>query len=111
MAPLSLLILDQTAVWHADAARGQSTPSLDHLVGKGEKAVRHREAERLGGLNIDNQLELGRLLHRQLGWLGALEHLARHDAGLAYDVGDVGAIAQETALGREFAQRPDNRNA
>ena len=34
---------------------------------------RHVEAERLGGLEIDDQLELGRLLHRQVGWLLALE--------------------------------------
>ena len=31
------------------------------------------EAERLGGLEVDDQLELGRLLHRQVGWLLALE--------------------------------------
>jgi hypothetical protein len=29
----------------------------------------HREAERLGGLEIDHQLELGRLLDRQIGRL------------------------------------------
>ena len=31
------------------------------------------EAERFGGLEIDDQLELGRLLHRQVGGLLALE--------------------------------------
>ena len=29
MAPRSLLILDQPAAWHSDAARGPSTPSFD----------------------------------------------------------------------------------
>ena len=35
------------------------------------------EAERLGGLEVDHQLELGRLLHRQVGGLLALEDASR----------------------------------
>ena len=31
------------------------------------------EAERLGSLEVDDQLVLGRRLHRQVGWLLALE--------------------------------------
>ena len=40
--------------------------------------VRDGEAERLGGLEVDDQLELGRLLHRQVGRLLALENAIRH---------------------------------
>src|SRR5262249_56735118 len=51
--------------WHSDAARGPSTPSLDHLVGAGEHHRRDREAERAGSLEGDRQLVLLRLLHPQ----------------------------------------------
>jgi len=34
--------------------------------------LRHGEAEHLGGLQIDDQLEFGRLLDRQIGGLGTL---------------------------------------
>ena len=32
---------DPTSTWHLDAARGPSTPSFDHLVGKAEQPQRH----------------------------------------------------------------------
>src|SRR5262249_55962599 len=65
---------DQTAVWHSDAARGPSTPSFDHLVGARQECLRDRKAECLGGLEIDDQLDLHLLLDRQIGWLFTLEN-------------------------------------
>jgi hypothetical protein len=37
---------------------------FDKLVGSGEQLIRHSEAERLCRLEVDDQLELGWLLHR-----------------------------------------------
>jgi hypothetical protein len=40
---------------------------FDYLVGQREQCRRHVEAECLGCIEIDDQLEFGRLLDRQIG--------------------------------------------
>ena len=40
---------------------------LDHLVGECERRRRHLEAERPCALEVDHELELGRLLDCELG--------------------------------------------
>ena len=45
---------------------------LDHLVRLEQERRGHGEAERLGGLEVDDQVELCGLLHRQVGGLRAL---------------------------------------
>jgi hypothetical protein len=45
---------------------------LDYLVGKHEKVVRDVDAEQLGGLEIDDKLEFGRLHDWQVGRLRPL---------------------------------------
>jgi hypothetical protein len=44
---------------------------LDHLVGEGEHLVRHGKAKRRGRFQIDDELELARLLDRDVGRIGA----------------------------------------
>src|SRR2546429_8642392 len=44
--------------------------SLDHLVGAAEQREREGDAERIGGFEIEHQLDVHRLLHRQVGGLG-----------------------------------------
>ena len=51
----------------------QGSSLFDHLVGAGEQRRWDVEAERLGGLEVDHQLELGRLLHWKIGGLGTPE--------------------------------------
>src|ERR1700675_3334007 len=51
-----------------------SARSLDHLVGGCQNLGWNFEPECPGGLEVDRQLETGRLLHRQVGRLGALKN-------------------------------------
>jgi hypothetical protein len=37
-------------------------PSFDYLIGLGEQRRRNRQAERLSGLEVDDEFEFGRLL-------------------------------------------------
>src|SRR5436305_12824677 len=47
--------------------------SFDHLVGAGDERRRHSNAKRPGSLHIDDQLEKGGLLDRQVGRTGAFQ--------------------------------------
>jgi hypothetical protein len=53
------------------------TRLFDHLIRLEEERRRNREAKGLGSLEVDDQLELGELLHRQVLWLGALANAPR----------------------------------
>jgi len=48
---------------------------FDHLVGAQQERFGDRQPERLGGIEVDHQLKLGRLLDRQIGRLGAAQEL------------------------------------
>ena len=48
-------------------------------------------------LEVDDQLELGRLHDRQIGRLLALEDATGVDAGLTIGIGDVGSVAHQAA--------------
>src|SRR2546425_2341010 len=52
----------------------QGSPLLDHLVGALLEKEWHVEAERLGSLEVDHQLELDRELDWQFARLGAFQN-------------------------------------
>src|SRR5437764_11667310 len=90
------------------ARRGpQRSDLLDHFVGTAEQRQREREAERLGGLEIDEQLDLRGLLHRQVRRLLALEYPASLDAALTVPVRNAASIAQQATGGGELTQLVD----
>src|SRR5262245_6611150 len=71
--------------------------SLDHLVGAGEQRWRNIEAEGSCCLEVDDELELGGLNHRQIGRFDALENLTGHNADLTKHIENIGSIAHEPA--------------
>src|SRR5437879_1509755 len=56
-----------------DPIRTFEASLFDHLIGALLKMQRHIEAERLGGLEVDHQLELDWGLDGKLAWFRALE--------------------------------------
>ena len=54
---------------------------FDHLVGAPDERVRNVDPERLGGLEVDVKLDLGRLLDRQIGGLLPLKDATSVNSG------------------------------
>src|SRR5215467_8542598 len=71
--------------------------SLDHLICPTQHGRRDSQPECLGGFQVDDQLELGRLLDGQIGRLGALEDPVHEDRGASLQVKIVCAIDDESA--------------
>src|SRR6516165_1772945 len=66
---------------------------LDHLIGGRQQRFRDGEAEGLGGFEIDDELELGRLLDRQGICLFAAENAAGITAEEVVSPCEPGSIA------------------
>src|SRR5437870_7409968 len=72
---MSYLYLLLHLLRHSQDAVATLRRSLDDLIRPPQHRRRDREAERLRGLEVDHQLELGGLLHRKIAWLGASKDL------------------------------------
>src|SRR5207244_170085 len=69
--------------------------SPDHLVSAQQKRLRNREAEGLGGLEVDGKFELRGLLDGQIARLGALENLVYVNRGAPSQVANGSSISHE----------------
>src|SRR5262245_9261998 len=76
--------------------RSTSRDLLDHFVGAREQHRRHVEAERLGGLDIQNQLKLGWLQNRQIVWPRSLENSTYVGTSRSVPVCKAACVAQQT---------------
>jgi len=73
------LSLTRSAMGHCS----KQTSPFDHLVGAGKKRLRQFHPKSIGGLQVDDKIELRGLRHRQIGWFRTLEDAAGIDAHLA----------------------------
>src|SRR5271169_242656 len=80
---------------------------FDHLIGNRKHARRNQEAERLSGLEIDDQLEPGRSGDREVGGLLTLEDAANIYADLVMGIGNARSVANQTTSRRVLAIRID----
>src|SRR5215510_15739348 len=72
--------------------------SFDYLVGAGEQRWWDSEPKRLRRLDVDDERELRRVLHRQVGGVGAIEDAINVRGCLAHLVSAVGSIRNQSAL-------------
>src|SRR5262245_53054646 len=77
--------------------RGGFIQLLDHLIRLEQDLRGDGDAEGLGGLQVDGQIELRRLLHRQVSRLGAFEDLIDMDSSASAQVRPTWAIRHKTA--------------
>src|SRR5437867_10956497 len=75
---------------------------LNNLVCSQEQRLRNRQAERLGGLQVDDQLELRRLLDGQVGGLCAFQDLVDEISRAAIIGGGIKAVADYASSLREI---------
>ena len=75
-------------LWRLMAHRRHGAELFDHLVGAKQNRWGYREAECLGGLEVDNHLKFYRHLNGQVGRLLATENAIDIDGGAKpYDLG------------------------
>src|SRR5262245_60383077 len=86
----------------ADSCTAAKELLFDHLVRAGEQRWRHGEAKGFGGFQIDDQLVLGRSLHRQVRRLLPFENAVDITGSPPVLVDRVGPVADQTTTFYKF---------
>src|SRR5215510_12481688 len=79
--------------------RGEQSVLFDQFVGAGDERPRNGEAERLGGLEVDHQVELGREVNRQVARLCSAQNAVDIGGSTPMQFGGVRSVRYQVALG------------
>ena len=84
---------------------------FDHLIGQRKHRWRNLETKDLGGLEIDDKFEFGRLHDRQIGRLFASEDFAGINTALMDSLDKACAVAQQTTSPSELTREIHGRHS
>src|SRR5262249_53353991 len=90
---------------------GQTTSLFDHLVGAGEQRRGHLDAERLGSLEVDYELEARRLHDRQVARFLTFEDAPSIPSCFSTDFIAIRAVTHQAAGRDKFAPFVECRNS
>src|SRR6266508_5669872 len=82
---------------------------LNHSICSQQQRLRNRQAEGLGSLEVDHELELGWLFHRKLAGLRALEDLVDEACEPEIEIGIVHRVGYQSPGFDELASRIGGR--
>src|SRR5260370_41230653 len=88
----------------------QQKASLENLVGTAGQRQRNGDAERTGGLQVDEHLDFGRLLHWQISRLSTFKNAPGIDSDEAMCFRHVGPVAHQASGRSELAPLVDRGN-
>src|SRR5215467_4338488 len=92
-----LAVLVMATLPEIPTSLGHRARLFDHLVGEREQHRRNRQAERLGDLQIDDEIEFNRLLDRQIGRLRSAQNPVNITSGAPELVSKVYSIGHQTS--------------
>src|SRR5262249_61952413 len=85
--------------------------SLDHLVGEREQLLGNCQAERLGGRQVKDEIEFGRLLDWDIARLRPAQNLVGEFSGATVKVGQIWSIGNQTSRFHEFSKPAHHRQS
>src|SRR5881296_1230538 len=83
-------------------SKDKRTTLMNNLVCSQEQRLRDRQPQRLGGLEVDHELEFRRSLDGEISWLGTFEDLVHKIGCAAIIVREIHAVANRAASLREY---------